>query len=243
MARVSVFVAFLLLPATQSFTGKPRRSAFSHSIIRLYDDSINTIRGDPVRDSAGIRPSLHPLTINTIAEILKVRAKKDEPIPLRVSAATSSSSSVQPVQVAVAAAKIAADAIQKRQHASGKDGMLLTVPEQQTVVGRVVGVVMRLPDLEAALRTKCQAASWIAKYGEWDSFGVLSDETTSSAISVDERIVDNPLFCMNRAECLLALFLDQVEAPELARKNVTVPDNSRVDFIDADRRDVLLGEL
>lgn len=233
MEPLPAFILLLLISATQSFTAG-RRLAFS---FRAHDSK--QIRGDPLRDAEGIRPSLHPLTINIIAEALRVRAKSNG---LRVS------ETIQALQVAVNAGKIASDAIRKRQSASAADGMLLTIEEQQTVAGRVVGIVLRSTELEATLRTRCQAASWIGKYGEWDTFGVLSDETSSggsaaSALSaaVDERIAQDPLFAMNRAECLLAIFLDQVEAPELARKNATVADNSSAaDFLDSERMKVLL---
>jgi hypothetical protein len=209
------------------------------------------MRGDALRDATGIRPSLHPLTINILADALKVRARNDPLVPLQVvvdeTASTSSSSSslsVSPLQVAVAAGKLAADAIGKRQDASRNDDMTLTMSEQQTVAGRVVAVVMRLPDLEANLYTKCCQSSWVAKYREWDAFGVLQEENASNSDLtlplVHARVVADPLFAMNRAECLLALYLDQVEGPELARKNATVSDNSTVDFLDSERRQVLL---
>jgi hypothetical protein len=172
------------------------------------------------------------LTINAVAEALKVRAKGDPPLTRAVS------EDVGPLDVALAAGKIAADALHSRQASSSRDGMALTAEEQRVVAGRVVGVVMRLAELEGALRRKCAGTTWIARYGEWDAFGVLSDETVLGKI--DDRIVADPLFRMNRAECLLALYLDTVEQPELASKNATVPDGSSVDFLDADRRDVLL---
>jgi hypothetical protein len=230
MERFFVLVMLLFLPATLSFTRAldQRCRGCSNVEFQLFEAEI---RGDPVREASGIRPSLHPLTINIISEALKVRARNDDAIPLRLSA------TIEPLQVAIAAGKLASNAIQKRQDSSGSDGMKLTVEEQQIVAGRVVGVVMRFTELEGTLHKKCQAASWIAKYGEWDSFGVLPDETSD----VDERLLSDPLFTMNRAECLLALFLGEVEAPELARKNATVSDNSKVDFLDADRLEVLLG--
>ena len=202
------------------------------------------IRGDPLREASGIRPSLHPLTINTIAELLKIRAKRDASTPLRIVEGV-----VEPLQVALSASRIAAEAIQKRQETSEEDGMTLTLAEQQTVAGRIVGVAMRLSELEAELHSKCREASWIAKYGEWDSFGVLSSskgeekEEDDLTAAVDDRIRMDPLFGITRAECLLALFLHQVEAPELAQKNTTVQDNSVVDFLDADRKEVLLGSM
>jgi hypothetical protein len=191
---------------------------------------------DPLRAATGIRPSLHPVTINAIAEALRIRARKDTDSPIRVS------DDAQPLEVAVTAGKIAAAAIEKRQQASNEDGMILEADEEQTIAGRVVGVVMRFDDLENKLWTKCQTIGWIAKYSEWDSFGILSDETTSTVAAVDERVQMDPLFSMNRAECLLALFLHTVEAPSLLQRNVTVPGGSIVNFLDTDRLEVLLSE-
>jgi len=219
-------------------TTQRRRTQFSTTTTTKLQD--NKIRGDPLREASGIRPSLHPLTINTVAELLKVRARRDPGVPLRVT-----DDGVQPLQVALQAGRIAAEAIQKRQGTSEQDGMTLNAEEQQTVAGRIVGVAMRLHELEAALVAKCQEAGWVAKYAEWDSFGVLAEENDDDddkhETAVDQRIKDDPLFAMNRAECLLALFLQQVEAPELAEKKLTVPDNSEVDFLDSDRKKVLLG--
>jgi len=45
---------------------------------------------------------------------------------------------------------------------------------------------------------------------------------------------------MNRAECLLAIFLEEVEIPQLKKLNETVPDESKIDFLDDDRREVVL---
>ena len=159
------------------------------------------------------------------------------------------------------AARVAAEAIARRQESSQQDGMSLTVAEQQTVAGRVVGVTLRWSVLETALVAQCRRASWVLQYGECDIFGVLAEElvlddnrnasTTMTTTSGDtspssirtalhQRIQQDPLFGLNRAECLLALFLHQVEIPELQRKNVTVPDDSVIDFLDADRKTVLL---
>ena len=57
---------------------------------------------------------------------------------------------------------------------------------------------------------------------------------------IDQRCLDDPLFSMNRAECLLAIFLQTVEAPEMEKLNTAVPGGSEADFLDSDRREVLL---
>jgi len=191
-------------------------------------------KGDPVRAATGIRPSLHPVTINAIAELLKARAKNTISNKSNQDAKSS-------LQIALAAGQIAAEAIGKRQESSQDDEMTLAPEEAQTIAGRVVGVAVRLDALEEQLYEKCSRTSWVSKYGEWESFGVLQNERSTEMGSVNKIILDDPLFVMNRAECLLAIFIHQVEAPELELKNATVAGGSTVDFIDSDRREVLLG--
>lgn len=225
-------------------------------------------RGDALREASGRRPSLHPLTINTVAELLKLRARTSSNRTSNNSFHLDTNTTIplepEPLQVALQASRVAAEALSRRQETSRQDGMQLTALEQQTVAGRIVGVALRWSVLEAALIAQCRQATWIARYGDYDSFGILATELhadddnnnderncTSTAstsdirrrIAVHERIQQDPMFGLNRAECLLALFLHQVEAPELKRKNMTVPDNSVVDFLDADRKTVLLGEF
>jgi len=55
------------------------------------------------------------------------------------------------------------------------------------------------------------------------------------------RIRDDPLFRMCRAECLLAIFLQAVEVPKLLEVGETVAGGSTVDFLDEDRKEVLLS--
>lgn len=196
------------------------------------------LEGDPLRQATGIRPSLHPITINCLAEILQGRAKGTPPF-----ASNNDNNTAPPIELALQASRVATEALAQRQSTTDPlDGMELTLLEQQTVAGRVVGVTVRLSPLEGALREKCQAASWIAKYQDQDRFGILPDECSSDDddARLNDRIRIDPLFALSRAECLLALFLHTVEIPELAAKNVTVPDQSKIDFLDEDRMEVLL---
>ena len=204
--------------------------------------------GDPLREDNGVRPSIHPTTINAIAEALKARATQslkgndsedeDDMMHFRVT------DTVEPLMVMVTAGQFASDAIQKRQESSEEDGMLLTQGEEQTLAGRVMGVIMRLDDLEDELADRTSGVSWVGQYDEWGSFGVLEGETSENDDKLDDvhaKILDDPLFCMNRAECLLAIFLQNVEIPQLEKLNETVPDGSKIDFLDEDRREVVLG--
>lgn len=197
---------------------------------------------DPVRESTKIRPSLHPVTINAIAEALKIRSSNIRNMPLR------STSDIKPIQVALTAGRIASEAIHKRQMASDDDGMRLEQEEEQTIAGRVVGVVMRLPELENKLYQKGLSAPWIAKYNEWSNFGLLlpdeqdKEGNTQEESLLAQRILSDPLFTLARAECLLALYLDQVERPCLGKIGQSVPDGTTIDFLDTDRSAVLLGQ-
>lgn len=145
-------------------------------------------------------------------------------------------------------------AIDQRKEAAKTDDTTdeFTMEESQTISGRVVGVVMRMRDLERLLVERANGVAWVRKYGEEGSFGVSKKECERCATAEDgvdeaaerelaETINIDPLFRMNRAECLLALFLSTVEGPKLEMLGEDVAGGSGVDFIDADRLEVLLG--
>lgn len=146
------------------------------------------------------------------------------------------------------------------------NGEAFNMQESQLICGRVVGVIMRLRDLETTLLQRAMAASWVRKYREESSFGVLREECdddddgtatrqkqeekkTSLDQLLAEKIVNDPLIRMNRAECLLALFLNNVERPTMEKLSAsgeevaTTAGTSTVDFIDIDRLEVLMNEL
>ena len=136
--------------------------------------------------------------------------------------------------------------------------------EEQTVAGRVMGVIMRLQDLEDELIERTMNVEWVAMYNEWSSFGVLEDECKHKnnrdknsddddddvdddengiMNKVHEKIIDDPLFCMNRAECLLGIFLQEIEIPQFQKLNETAPDGSKIDFLDTDRFEVIIPSI
>jgi len=242
--------------ATRTCSSTSRRRRSLHHIRKLAadntDGSTNKTTGDTLRASTGIRPSLHPITINCVAEALLLRSrsrlgkKQENGDPITID---TSDSSVEALQVAITAGGIAVNAIDQRNKSADADGdgenAVLDTSEQQTVSGRVVGVVMRLPELESLLVDKVKGVGWVSKYGEEESFGLLRSEVKDSegdSGQLAEQLQLNPLLRMNRAECLLALFIDTVEKPQLERIGQRVPDSSRVDFIDADRLEVLVAE-
>jgi hypothetical protein len=200
-------VAFTTAPLSRPWQIQGQTQLFEICNNGHSDNKSSKSIGDPLREATGIRPSLHPATINALAQALKIRAQnvRNPEKSLIVSEETPA------LEVAMRAGKIAADAIDQRQKSSNQDGMVLTPEEQQTIAGRVVGVVMRFSELEALLVEKVRATGWIAKFGDWDSFGVLANEDNLG--DVQQRVKDDPLFTMTRAECLLALFLKTVETP------------------------------
>lgn len=130
---------------------------------------------------------------------------------------------------------------------------VFNVQESQLICGRVVGVIMRLRQLEETLIRRVMAKSWVRKYNEEGTFGVLREECdeqmekTSLDQVLAEKIVHDPLIRMHRAECLLALFLNTVERPTMERisssgEEVLPFGTSNVDFIDADRLEVLMND-
>ncbi|KAL3760454.1 hypothetical protein ACHAWU_005989 [Discostella pseudostelligera] len=254
------------------------------------------VSGDKLRESTGIRPSIHPTVINCISEALLLRSRNILGFNANNSnvAIDIGDSSTKPLDVAITAGEIASSAIQKRNDAakSGYEGFSydddlddndddddysnddnnptdehnneitttstdesFNIQESQLICGRVVGVVMRLRDLEATLIERVMAASWVRKYREEGSFGVLQeecDDEQKEKASLDkllaEKIVHDPLIRMNRAECLLALFLNTVERPTMEKlsssgEEVPPAGASTVDFIDADRLEVLMNDV
>ena len=124
----SLFLLFWLVGSALGF-----QSLIPHSKVVSFNPSTSTqlpaeIQGDSLRAATGIRPSLHPTTINAISDALKARAMKKEGLHFRAS------DSVQPLEVAITAGSIAADAIAKRQKSSEEDGMKLTQEEEQAIV-------------------------------------------------------------------------------------------------------------
>lgn len=281
-AVVSAFVvpsahthASKVLLAQSHNDGHHRPNQYRCTSSLLKADHSSSGGGDQLRASTGIRPSLHPTTINAISEALLLRhsAKNNKPIDVWADNDDDDDDATQPLDVAVTAGAISSDLLEKRKTSCEADGDVSSIPtpeECQTVAGRVVGVVMRMRPLEMELAKRVNAAKWVAKYGEHGSFGVLKSEckqaaaaaaanedegeggeASSSDVKIEtdakiekeltDRIRDDPLFRMCRAECLLAIFLDTVEAPKLQEVGESVPGGSSVDFIDEDRREVILS--
>ncbi|CAM9263173.1 unnamed protein product [Ectocarpus sp. 8 AP-2014] len=94
-----------------------------------------------------------------------------------------------------------------------------TEEEERAVTSRVCGVASHLTELRFMLATAVERTPSIAKYGMFSDYGM------------SENVENDPLAQMNQAECLLALYI-------LHKENA---GGAAVDFLDAERLDVLQG--
>lgn len=192
--------------------------------------------GDKIRLTSGIRPSLHPLTINVISEYLRHRSLD------YFSSSNTSNDDEKQMQPRIIE-ELITDALDKRRLACRADNSvpsdMFNKEECEVIRARVFGVLSSIDTLENALVTKVSGVPWVAKYGEYRSFGLLPKECSNSKNSSGSQddlmksVLDDPLLRMTRAECLLALFLTEI--------TLGIPEGSEtVDFLDDERREVLL---
>ena len=230
-----------------------------HKMNSVKDDIINdsdddVIPGDQVRLANNIRPSLNPTIINTIAQALQQRSSS------RTSFIPSSENT--PIQIMLEAASLASKAIQQRAKGSDKvsgDSGAFNEEESKLVAGRIIGVIMRLQELEMILIERANSVPWISKYGEEITFGLCQvelqpgyqieiqescEEKTDSGQALD-AIRDDPLLRMCRAECLYALFLRNVELPSMEKAGQIPIDSQNgstgggIDFLESEKMEVL----
>lgn len=210
-------------------------SATQNRICVAFSQNPSSSFGDTVRLASGVRPSIHPLTINVISEILRKRSLD------YFSGITDKRDTIQIEPLLID--ETIADALDKRNRACRADGSIssdtFNGEECEAIKTRVVGVVSTLERLENALVTKVSGVPWVAKYSEYGAFGVVSNEccnqNNSSRNQYDtmKALLEDPLLRMTRAECLLALFLTEITLGMTGR-------NETIDFLDNERREVLL---
>jgi hypothetical protein len=184
-------------------------------------------RSDKVREETTPRKSLHPMTIDILAEVLRLRAQNDTNSPMRFI-----NDSIEGWEILAQATKLAETIVQPALGQGELD------QEQASLIGgRVVAIVMRLEDLEWELLHRCKQESWITDETRWDSFGVLPDESCTR--SLDERILEDAAFAIKRAERLLALFLLNLEGPGVRAAGDKLLDGSVVDFLEDDHYQIM----
>jgi hypothetical protein len=180
------------------------------------------------------RPSLHPLTIDAIEEGLKLRAQNVSTSPLRLIDAQTEWFEVQ-----YTAVKFADRFLEKYTKVSSatkanKEQHTWTEEELQTIGGRIVGVLMRLDDLEWEWNHRISTSSLEIPTNEWKTTLGLHPDNVEQLCprTLDLAILEENDFARRRAERMLALFLLNVEGPAMKASGNEVPGGSEVDFID-----------
>ena len=209
--------------------GRNEYHATNMAVLQETLNAISKTENKPAEDEESkTRKSLHPMTIDIIAEILRVRAQNDTNTPIRFI-----NDSIEGWEILAQATKVAEQIVEP----ALRQGFL--EPEEASLIGgRVVAVVMRLEDLEWELEHRCKQEPWIAEQSLWDSFGVLPDE--SCIRTLDERILKDDDFTIKRAERLLAIFLLNLEGPGVKAAGDRLLDGSVVDFLAKNHYEIMM---
>jgi len=261
------FLGCPLLRRTATTTSGTSRSSRLFEICNNdHDSDADAPNNQPSVSSSSSSPSLHPVTIQALTQALSQRAQHVGNADLSL-VVGDLDGEVGALQVAIRAGKLAGDAIAAVEKEAAKNravdsntiSMALGPDEQQTIAGRVVGVVMRLDELQDLLRTKVATATASMEFSSTDDYhrlGVLpqeveitkdsdddDDATMLVQAAIGQKILDDAEFVKARSESLLALFLEHVETPQLAKAGISVPDQGQIDFLEEDRKQVLLVSL
>lgn len=176
------------------------------------------------------RPSLHPLAIEAIEESFRLRAQNSTTSPLRII-----DSSTEFYEVEYAAMKFA-DRFLQEHSKPRSDGFSWTEEELHTIGGRIVGVLMRLEDLEWEWnhRVSTSALGQIVPEYEWKrTLGLHPGNVEQECQrTVDLALCDDKEFARKRAELLYAMFLKNIEEPAIKASGGSIAGGSLAsDFI------------
>lgn len=190
-----------------------------------------SIKSDNARTNPVDRPSLHPLAIEAIEESFRLRAQNSTTSPLRII-----DSSTEFYEVEYAAMKFA-DRFLQRHSKSNSNGVSWTEEELHTVGGRIVGVIMRLDDLEWEWnhRVCTSALGKIVPEYEWKrTLGLHPGNVEQRCLrTVDLALEEDAEFARRRAEIVYAMFLMNIEEPAIkASGGSIVGGSSASDFIE-----------
>ncbi|KAL7513798.1 hypothetical protein ACHAWX_000782 [Stephanocyclus meneghinianus] len=182
-----------------------------------------------VKVDTPIRPSLHPLVIDAIEEAFRLRAKNMTTSPFRIIDSTTEWFEVQ-----YSIVKFADRFLQQYSKSTNPDMFQWTEEELQTIGGRIVGVLMRLDDLEWEWNHRIRTSS----LGEIESPTRIPDDEWKVTLglhpgveqvcfrTVDMALLEEKEFARKRAERMYALFLMNIEEPALKASGNTVPGGS-----------------
>ena len=219
------------------------RAASSYTTtIQLWNNSPITTAGTD-NDISNALSDLHPSTIAAISNGLYIRLQTNPKMPLRYI----DNGSMEEWEVTLTAGKIAQEAAEKYQQKHNLNPKENEADEEllQVMAGRVVAVLVRLDELEDELLKRCGNSNDGISEEQCISLGIPIKELNAYQSSSEDtaEIIDS--ICLfdtgirdNRAKCLLAMFLHDIEGPGLRKNNVKIPCMN-VDFLDEDIWDVL----
>lgn len=181
------------------------------------------------------RPSLHPITIDAIEEAFRLRSQKLTTSPLRLIDAQT-----EWYDVHYSIIKFADRFLEKYTKHGGKgstnDRFQWTEEELQTIGGRIVGVLMRLDDLEWEWNNRICTSSLADTYSPtmiphhlWKNTLGLHPGNANT-LTLDTALLTEKDFARARAERMLALFLMNIEAPGLDASGREMPGGSHPTF-------------
>jgi len=189
---------------------------------------------EQINSNASNRPSLHPLVIEAIEESFRLRAKNSTTSPLRKIDA-----STEWYEIEFSAMKHAERFLERhaKQQQQPNHGFQWTDEELHTIGGRVVGVLMRLDDLEWEWHHRVTTSSLgkVVPEEDWKrNLGLHPGSVEQECIrTVDLALVEDEEFARRRAEIMYAMFLMNIEEPGVkASGSSVVGGSSAKDFIE-----------
>lgn len=226
------------------FGSAHQQRAEKKKAMQKLQDTLKEVEAKEQEEQAAIpttsedRPSLHPVTIDAIAEALRIRAQNKTISPLRLP----KDGSVELIDVHLAARRIAERAVEGARHETITNGdTKFTEAEESAVACRIVATLLRMDDLEWELVHRCSQQSWISERDEHDAFGILKDETCVRTL--DERVLSDLDFATKRAERLLALFLLNLEGPGVKAAGDSVPGGSEPDYLEEEHYEIMMPKV
>lgn len=190
----------------------PKITYRAHANLGVQDDS--------EQEQKTSQLSLFHLPIDAIAQALQIRSENRNDMPLRISG------DHEGWEITLTAGKIAQSFLEPQQTHFDKEALNL-------MGARIVSTILRLEELEDELIRRCYHP---------DVEDVLTN-AQKYQLGIPPKPQKQPdfsdlQFCRNRAESLLAIFLDAIESP--ARKMDPVPGGSHPEFLDAFRQEFLI---
>ena len=203
-----------------------------HSVKENSVENVETT----VEEKAPPSQSLHPVTIDAIEEAFRLRAQNMTLSPLRLL-----DSNMEFFEVQYSIMKFADRFLEKYTKGSkNNETPTWTEAELQTIGGRIVGVLIRLDDLEWEWNHRVSTSTIgqpespdMIPYNQWKTILGLHPKNIEQRCikTLDMALLEENDFARARAERMLALFLLNIEKPGMKASGNEAPGGSEVNFI------------